>query len=156
MPKLLLTFAILVCGLFINAQQMTISVSRNTFTFKCRADGSTGTDWTSSPVNLFPFTDIGDTTPKGASSTNVLGAWPGTAMVNNGSGNFSASVDLSTLFSAGTKVNNIKFIYNISNGSGGFYQNPATGGFSATDAAHATGYTPVTISTLAVGELVNC
>lgn len=140
------------CGLFINAQQMKITITGNSVKFSTKVDGSTGTDWTSSPVNLYAYTDVADTAPNQASSTNVLGSYPGAALVNDGSGNYTKTVDLSTLFPSGTKINNIKFIYNYA-GS----QNPGSGssGFSTTDAAHATGWSPVTVSTLAVSDLQN-
>lgn len=155
MKKKLLSFLVLACAIIVNAQQMTITITGNTVKFTTRVDSSTGTDWTSSPVNLYAYTDVTDTTPNGASSTNVLGAWPGMAMVDDGSGNFSVSVDLSSLFSVGTTINNIKFIYNAPDGSGGYYQNPGSGspGFSTTDTTHASGWTPVTISALAVSDL---
>lgn len=155
MKKLLFSFLMLTSSILMFAQQMNVSVSGNTVTFTCRVDGSGGTDWTSSPVNLYAYTDVADTTPNGSSSTNVLGGWPGTAMVDDGNGNFSVSVDLATIFSTGTTVNNINFIYNTSNGTGGYYQNPTSGGFATIDGAHATGWSPVTISTLGVSDLVS-
>lgn len=74
-------------------------------------------------------------------------------MTDDGAGNFSVSVDLAQFYTAGVTVNNIKFIYNVPNGSGGFYQNPGSGGFSTTDPAHTSGWSPVTISSLAVLDL---
>jgi hypothetical protein len=152
MKKLLLSFLVLACGLFLNAQQMKITITGNTVKFSTRVDGTTGTDWGSAPVNLYAYTDISDTTPNQASSTNVLGAYPGTALVNDGSGNYTTTVNLSTLFPSGTTIKNIKFIYNYAGN-----QNPGGGnpGFNTTDTAHATGWSAVTVSTLAVGDLQN-
>lgn len=150
MKKLLFSFLMLTSSILMFAQQMNVSVSGNTVTFTCRVDGSGGTDWNTSPVNLYAYTNVADTTPNGTSATYVLGSWPGTAMVDDGSGNFSVSVDLATFFSTGTTVNDINFIYNF----GGF-QNPSSGGFATTDGTHATGWSPVTIATLGVSDLVS-
>ncbi|MGS0748393.1 T9SS type A sorting domain-containing protein [Halpernia sp. GG3] len=152
MKKHLFSFLMITCGFFINAQQMKITITGNSVKFSTKVDGTTGTDWTSAPVNLYAYTDVADTAPNQAASTNVLGAYPGTNLVNDGSGNYTTTVNLSTLFPSGTKINNIKFIYNYATN-----QNPGGGssGFSTTDAAHATGWSPVTISTLAVNDLQN-
>ena len=143
----------LACSFILQAQ-MTVSVTGNTVKFSAPIPGN---DWGSTPVNLYAYVDAADTTPAGTSSVQISGAFPGMMMVNGGSGPYSISVNLASFFPGGTTVNNIKFIYAVTDNMGGYYQNPAGGnpGFSVNDPAHATGYTPVTVSTLAVSDLVN-
>ena len=134
--------------------QLTVTVSGNTVTMKTSIPSG---DWGSAPVNLYAYADPADTTPNLPATVQILGGWPGTAMVDDGSGMYSVSVDLSTKFPVGTKVNNFKFIYNSPDGSGGYYQNPGGGnpGFNVTDPAHASGYTAVTTGTLGLTDFVN-
>ena len=153
MKKLLLSFVLIASSFMVNAQ-LTVTVSGNTVTFSTPIPGA---DWGSSPVNLYAYAEPTDTAPNLPSTVQIFGNWPGTALTDNGAGVFSASVDLSTKFPVGTKINNFKFIYNSPDGSGGFYQNPGGGapGFNITDAAHATGYTPVTIALLGLSNSAN-
>ena len=134
--------------------QVTVTVSGTTVTLSSPVPGA---DWGSSPVNMYAYADLTDTAPNAPSTVQILGNWPGMAMTDNGSGIFSVSVDLSTKFPAGTTINNFKFIYNSPDGAGGYYQNPAGGspGFNITDPAHATGYSPVTITTMSTTDFVN-
>ena len=134
--------------------QVTVTVSGTTVTLSSPVPGA---DWGSSPVNMYAYADSTDTTPNVPSTVQILGDWPGMAMIDNGSGTFSVSVDLSTKFPVGTTINNFKFIYNSPDGGGGYYQNPAGGspGFNITDPAHATGYSPVTITTMSTTDFVN-
>lgn len=132
--------------------QLTVTVSGNTVTMKTSIPSS---DWGSAPVNLYAYADPADTSPNLPATVQILGGWPGTAMVDDGSGMYSVSVDLSTKFPVGTKVNNFKFIYNSPDGGGGYYQNPGGGepGFNVTDPTHATGYSAVT--TLGLTNLID-
>ena len=153
MKKLLFSFVMLACGLLFNAQQMNVTVTGNTVKFSTRVDGTTGTDWTSAPVSLYAYIDAADTSNN--SFQNVLGGFPGTSMVDNGTGVYSVSKDLSTLYPSGTIINDIKFIYTNAGG-----QNPPGGspGFSVKDPAHtatAATFKPITVSTLSVSDLVN-
>ena len=129
---------------------MYFTISGTSVTFKV-IPTSPG-DWGgSNPINIYAYTNAGDTTPAGTGVTNVLGGWPGTALTNNGDGSYSTTVDLATLYPAGTTVNVINFIYNDGTGN----QNPPSGqsGFLSTDTAHASGWTPVLIPVLGVFDL---
>ena len=153
MKKLLLSFVLLACSFMLNAQ-MTVTVSGNNVTFSTPIPGA---DWGTAPVNLYAYAETMDTTPNLASTVQIFGNWPGVALVDNGSGVFSTTVNFSTVFPLGTKINDFKFIYNSPDGMGGFYQNPAGGspGFSINDVAHAIGYTPVTTTALGVVNMAN-
>lgn len=151
MKKLLLSFFVIAAFWITKAQQMNISISGHTVTFSA----NTGSDWGSTPMFLYAYVETTDTTPAGTTTTQILGNWPGTEMT--GSGPYSVSVDLASFFSSGTTINNIKFIYNNGGNGGTTYQNPPSGqpGFSATDTARAIGWSPVTISTLGVSDILN-
>lgn len=119
--------------------QTTISISGNkvTFTTKFPTDG-----FSSTPVNIYSWSNTGDNTA--GTFKELFGGWPGKAMTGpDGTGKYTATVDLFTLYPAGTKINEINFIYN--NGSG-----VQTADLKAS--ANATGWSPVTIATLAVGD----
>lgn len=130
------------------AQQMNISINGTVVTFSVNIPGP---DWGSTPVYLYAYTETGDTVPAMPGNTEILGSWPGTMLT--GTGTYTATVDLATKFSAGTTINNIKFIYNNNAGN----QNPPSfsPGFSTTDTAHATGWSAVSIATLGVLDLGN-
>ncbi|MBC7556164.1 MAG: T9SS type A sorting domain-containing protein [Chryseobacterium sp.] len=153
MKKLLLSLVMLACSCMIQAQ-MTITVTGSTVKFSAPIPGN---DWGSTPVNLYAYVDAADTTPPGAGTMQISGGFPGTMMVNGGSGPYSITVNLASFFPSGTTINNIKFIYAVTDGGSGYYQNPAGGnpGFSVNDPAHASGYTPVTVASLAVSDLQN-
>lgn len=119
--------------------QTSIAVTGNTVTFttKFPTDG-----FSSTPVNLYSWSNTGDNTA--GTFKELFGSWPGKLMTGpDGSGNYTASVDLSTLYAAGTTVNEINFIYN--NGSG-----TQTADLKAS--TNATGWSPVTIAMMAVSE----
>lgn len=153
MKKLLLSFVLLACSFMLNAQ-LTVTFSGNTMTVSSPIPGS---DWGTAPVNIYAYAETMDTMPNSPATVQIFNNWPGKALTDNGSGVFSASIDLSTVFPVGTTVNNFKFIYNSPDGMGGYYQNPGGGspGFSITDAAHATGFSPVTITGLGTVNLAN-
>ncbi len=122
--------------------QTSIAVSGNTVTFttKFPTDG-----FSSTPVNLYSWSNTGDNTA--GTFKELFGGWPGKLMTGpDAGGNYTASVDLSTLYAAGTKVNEINFIYN--NGSG-----TQTADLKAS--ANATGWSPVTIAMMAVSEVAS-
>lgn len=146
----------LACGILTNAQQMTTTITGSTVKFTIRVDGTPPLDWDSTPVSLYAYIDATDTTPNISSTLELLGNFGGTQLVNDGSGNYSTSVDLSSFPQlVGKRVDNIKFIYNReqSPGSGTYYQNPSTGGFSTNDVAHTKGWSPITVSVLGVSDL---
>ena len=153
MKKLSFSFLMLACALLVNAQQMKITITGNVVKFTTRVDNSTCTDWGSSPVYLYAYSEPTDNSA--GVFKELLGSFGGTNMIDDGAGNFSTSVDLSAFYSGGTTISNIKFIYTAPNGLGGFYQNPGSGGFSTTDTAHTSGWSAVTISTLGLSDLQN-
>ncbi|SFI42944.1 T9SS type A sorting domain-containing protein [Halpernia frigidisoli] len=153
MKKLLFSFIILAGSLLTNAQQMKITITGSTVKFTTRVDSSTGTDWTSAPVYLYAYSEVADNSA--GVFKELLGSFGGTILVDDGMGNFSTTVNLSSFYPSGTVVNNIKFIYTAPNGSGGFFQNPGSGGFSTTDASHTSGWSAVTVASLGVNDLSN-
>ena len=110
--------------------QMTITQTGNVVNFSYTIDPSV---WNSTPINLYAYVE--SSSASNGQSKKLLGSWPGTTL--SGTGPYTASVDLSTLYSAGVTISEIKYIYNY-----GSYQNPSSGGFNATSA----GFKPVTIS----------
>lgn len=153
MKKLLFSLVMLSISFMLQAQ-MTVSVTGNTVKFSAPVPGA---DWGTTPVNLYAYVDAADTTPAGTQTVQISGNFPGTMMVDDGMGHFTISANLASFFPVGTTINNIKFIYAVTDGGTGYYQNPSGGtpGFSVNDSAHATGYTPVTIASLAVSDLQN-
>ncbi len=71
----------------------------------------------------------------------LFGDWPGTQMTDNGNGSFSATVDFSNFYAAGTTINQMNFIFNGSTGQ--------TTDLGATN----YGFTAFTVENLGVANL---
>ena len=131
--KLLFTFLLAIVIQFTNAQMVvTQSGDIVTFTF----DDNTPSDLfdaNGSPINLYTWINMGDTSA-GSAQSFPTGGWPGTAMTDNGGNIYSISIDLSALYPIGTMVNQINFILN---GAG----SPQTSDLLATD----FGFSPLTL-----------
>ena len=130
MKKIYSLLILIMASLGLYKAQMTITQTGNVVNFSYTIDPSV---WNTTPINLYAFVET--SSASNGQFKELLGSWPGTTI--SGTGPYTASVDLSTLYSAGVTISEIKYIYNY-----GGYQNPSSGGFNATSA----GFTPVTIS----------
>mgnify|MGYP003585666686 FL=1 len=130
MKKIYSLLILIMASLGLYKAQMTITQTGNVVNFSYTIDPSV---WNSTPINLYAYVE--SSSASNGEFKKLLGSWPGTKL--SGTGPYTASVDLSTLYSAGVTISEIKYIYNY-----GSYQNPSSGGFKATSA----GFTQVTIS----------
>lgn len=131
MKKIYSLLMMLIAFTVINAQtNLTISGTTVTFTTKFPANG-----YNSTPVYLYTWVNGSENT-QGVSKTPT-GNWPGTLMSGpDGSGNYTLSINLASVFNPGTTINELNFIYN--NGSG-------TKSADQKASANASGWFPVTI-----------
>ena len=130
MKKLYSLLILIMASLGLYKAQMTITQTGNVVNFSYTIDPSV---WNSTPINLYAYVE--SSSASNGQFKKLLGDWPGTTL--SGTGPYTASVDLSTLYSAGVTISEIKYIYNY-----GSNKNPSSGGFNATSA----GFKPVTIS----------
>ena len=130
MKKIYSLLILIMASLGLYKAQMTITQTGNVVNFSYTIDPSV---WNSTPINLYAYVE--SSSASNGEFKKLLGNWPGTTL--SGTGPYTASVDLSTLYSAGVTISEIKYIYNY-----GDYKNPNSGGFNATSA----GFIPVTIS----------
>ena len=130
MKKIYSLLILIMASLGLYKAQMTITQTGNVVNFSYTIDPSV---WNSTPINLYAYVE--SSSASNGQFKKLLGDWPGTTL--SGTGPYTASVDLSTLYSAGVTISEIKYIYNY-----GSNKNPSSGGFNATSA----GFKPVTIS----------
>ena len=130
MKKIYSLLILIMASLGLYKAQMTITQTGNVVNFSYTIDPSV---WNSTPINLYAYVE--SSSASNGQFKKLLGSWPGTTL--SGTGPYTASVDLSTLYSAGVTISEIKYIYNY-----GSNKNPISGGFNATSA----GFKPVTIS----------
>ena len=130
MKKIYSLLILIMASLGLYKAQMTITQTGNVVNFSYTIDPSV---WNSTPINLYAYVE--SSSASNGEFKKLLGSWPGTTL--SGTGPYTASVDLSTLYSAGVTISEIKYIYNY-----GSNKNPSSGGFNATSA----GFKPVTIS----------
>ena len=130
MKKFYSLLILIMASLGLYKAQMTITQTGNVVNFSYTIDPSV---WNSTPINLYAYVE--SSSASNGQFKKLLGDWPGTTL--SGTGPYTASVDLSTLYSAGVTISEIKYIYNY-----GSNKNPSSGGFNATSA----GFKLVTIS----------
>lgn len=144
MKAKLLLFLLTVISFTMVSAQVRVQQDANTVTFVF-LDTIDGDVWDANgnPVYIYLFIDTEDTT--NGISTEPLGSWPGTQMIDLGDDAYKVSTILSDFYPNGTTISEIYYTLNDNMGN----QNPLTGGFSAVEAS----YVPITtLSTIDIEE----
>ena len=106
MKKIYSLLILIMASLGLYKAQMTITQTGNVVNFSYTIDPSV---WNTTPINLYAFVEL--SSASNGQFKELLGSWPGTTL--SGTGPYTASVDLSTLYSAGVTISEIKYIYKM-------------------------------------------